>query len=53
VSKPDQTRRVLIVLTAGFAFFAGVVAAHGNMTLSLVMLGLLALAWLVAAIAHA
>jgi hypothetical protein len=53
VSKADRTRRGLIAFTAVFTFAAGELAAHGHMTLCAVMLVLLALGWLVAAIAHA
>jgi hypothetical protein len=53
VSKAERTRRLLIVSTAVSTFTAGELAAHGHMTLFVVMLVLLALVWLVAAIAHA
>jgi hypothetical protein len=53
VSKSDRTRNLLIAFTALFTFIAGEVAAHGHMTLFVVMLVLLALGWLAAAIAHA
>jgi hypothetical protein len=53
VSKPERTRRFLIVFTAVFAFAAGIVAAHDHMTLFVVMLVVVAAGWLVAAIANA
>jgi hypothetical protein len=43
----------LVVLTAVFTFTAGEFAAHGHRTLFVAMLIVLALGWIVAAIAHA
>ena len=53
VSKPERTRNSLIVFTAAFTFIAGVLAAHDQVALGIVMLVLVAAGWLAAAIAHA
>ena len=53
VSKPERTRNSLIVFTAAFTFIAGVLAAHDQGALGIVMLVLVAAGWLAAAIAHA
>jgi hypothetical protein len=53
VSKPERTRNFLIVFTAAFTFIAGVLAAHDQVALGIVMLVLVAAGWLAAAIVHA